>query len=206
MVAFSPSMFGKTTLILEIIKNRNAYFDVEFVEILYHYNTWSDQFGEQKDIKFIQGDQIDVPTDRKPRLLIIDDLLQSKSAQKSLVSIFTVDGHHLNVSCIFASQALFAKELRIVSANAKVFFINGGPRNFRSVVTFFSQMDFDLEFLKSAYREATSEPNNFLLIDLQKNISPELRIGSKVLDRFPVYLVPRDNNKRVPIAVSYNGC
>lgn len=198
-------MLGKTTLILEIIRNRAKYFDVEIFEILYHYNTWSEQFSNQKDIKFIQGDEINIPTDGKPRILVIDDLLQSKNAQKSLISIFTVDGHHLNVSCIFATQALFAKELRVVSANAKVFFINGGPRNFRSVVTFFSQMDFDLDYLKSAYREAVSEENNFLLVDLQKNISKELRIGSKALDQFPAYHLPRDNNKHLPLPVSYNG-
>lgn len=205
IVVFSPSMSGKTTLILEILKNKSKYFDVEIFEVIYHYNIWSDQFSNQKGIKFIQGDEIELPTDNKPRILIIDDLLQSKKAQKSLVQIFTVEGHHLNISCIFATQELFVKELKTVSANAKIFFLSGGKRNFKSVRTLFSQMDYDLDYLKSAYRDATKDENeyNFFMIDLQKKISPELQIGSKVLDRFPTFYLPTDNKKRSPIPVTY---
>lgn len=207
IVAYSPSNCGKTTLILEIIKNRKFYFSEEIFEIIYHYNAWCDKFSDQKDIRFIQGDQIDIPTDSKPRILVIDDLMSSKSAQKTLTQIFTVDGHHYNITCIFATQALFAPELRVVSANAKVFFINGAMRNTKSVNIFLSQLDFDFAFLKSAYQEACGDGNdyNFLLIDLQQKISSELRVGSKVLDQFPVFYVPRDNIKRLPLAVTYNG-
>lgn len=205
VVIFSPSGGGKTTLILRLIREREKFFDTEMDEILYFYNIWSDAFSTEKHIKFIKDDQITIPTDGKKRIVVVDDLVQSKQAQDKLVSLFLVESHHLSCSVLYSSQLVFYNpKLRAVSVNAKVFVLFGSPRNFLSIATLFGQMIYDTKFLKAIYKHATTEQHGYLVINLQKCISEELRFCGEIFKRYPRFYLPSDFAKTLPLKVSFN--
>jgi hypothetical protein len=205
VVVFSPSGGGKTTLILRLIREREKFLDVEIDEILYFYNVWNEAFDGEKDITFVKDDQITIPEDGKKRIVVVDDLVQSKLAQERLVSLFLVESHHKSCTVFYSSQMIFYNsKTRAVSVNAKVFCLFGSPRNYLSVANLFSQMIYDTKYLKAIYKHATSDPHGFLMINLQKNMSEELRFCSRVFDSAPCFYVPVDFSKRLPLRVSYH--
>jgi hypothetical protein len=206
VVVFSPSGGGKTTLILRLIRERAKFFDAHIDEILYFYNIWNEAFSSETEIKFVRDDSIKIPRDGKNRIVVVDDLVQSKEAQERLVSLFLVESHHLSCSVLYASQLIFYNpKLRAVSVNAKVFVLFDSPRNYLSISTLFGQMVYEKKFLKAIYKHATEQEHGFLVINLQKGMSEELRFCSRIFDRFPTFYVPRDFDKPLPLRVSFNG-
>lgn len=204
-IVFSPSGGGKTTLILDLIRERARFFDSHIEEIIYFYNVWSDVFETEKHIKFVKDDDINIPKDRKKRIIVVDDLVQSKRAQERLVSLFLVESHHLSCSVFFASQLVFYNtRLRAASVNSKVFILFGSPRNYLSVKTLFGQMIYDKDFMKAIYLNATSKTHGYLMINLQKGIPDELRFCTNILSRFPPFYVPTNFSKQLPLRVSFN--
>jgi hypothetical protein len=205
LVIFSPSGGGKTTMILRMIRERSKFLDAEIDEVLYFYNAWNEAFDRETGIEFLKDDKISIPDDGKQRIVVVDDLVQSKQAKERLVSLFLVESHHKSCTVFFSSQLVFHdRSLRAVSVNAKVFCLFGSPRNYLSIANLFRQMIYDTQFLKEIYNDATEKEHGFLLINLQKGISKELRFCTDVFADEPSVYVPVDFAKRLPLRVSYH--
>lgn len=191
-------------MILKLIRERERFFDKRIDEILFFYNIWSAVFDSEKHIKFIKDDQISIPEDKKNRIIVVDDLVQSKKAQDRLVSLFLVESHHLSCTVMFSSQLVFYNpKLRAVSVNAKVFVLFESPRNYLSIANLFGQMIYSKKFLKAIYEEATQDEHGYLIINLQKGMSKELRFCTKIFDLYPHFYVPADFAARLPHKVSF---
>lgn len=206
VVVFSPSGGGKTTMILRMIRERSKFIDAEIDEVLYFYNAWNEAFDAEKGITFLKDDAITIPEDGKKRIVVVDDLVQSKQATERLVSLFLIESHHKSCTVFFSSQLVFYNRgMRAVSVNAKVFCLFGSPRNYLSISNLFGQMIYDTKFLKAVYQEATTQSDHgFLLINLQKRISEELRFCGDVFNEHPQCYVPVGFSKRLPLRVSYH--
>lgn len=130
----SPSLGGKTTLCVELLKHRKHIFSEEIHGIVICYAM------EQEIYKEIKGNVImfkGIPKyenlvkwskhfGSKHYCCIIDDLLNemlSKENLKETEAIYTRYGHHLNITVITLSQNLFWKNLRLVSLNNHYFFL-----------------------------------------------------------------------------------
>jgi hypothetical protein len=201
----SPSGGGKSTMMLEIIRQRDKLFDTKMFEVLYFYNVWNSSWDAEKDISFIKDDSLPIPEDGKPRLIACDDLITSKVAQKRLISIFLV-GRHLSCSILFSTQdSFFSKEMRSISINANTFILFPSPRNYLSIANLFRQMIFDKNFLKAVYLHCTRETYGYLVINLQRSISEELRFCTDIFSPTPRFFVGADFAKKLPLAVSFNG-
>ena len=130
----SPSYGGKTTLLVELLKNKDYIFDKDIHGIVICYSM------DQEIYKEIKGNVImynGIP--KYENLLewskhfnsnhfccVIDDLLNemlSKEHLNETEALFTRYGHHLNISFITLSQNLFWKNLRLVSLNTHYFFL-----------------------------------------------------------------------------------
>jgi len=110
----------------------------------------------------------------QPTLLVIDDLM---SETNQLVSdIFTKISHHRNISVVYMTQNVFDKNkyARTISLNALYFVLFKNPGDANQFAVLSRQMYPDSwRFAVEAYRDATSTPFSYLLVDLRPAIEDE---------------------------------
>ena len=54
-IVVGPSMSGKSHFILELLKNRNLYFNPVPVRVVYAYGIWQLAFDHINGIEFVKG-------------------------------------------------------------------------------------------------------------------------------------------------------
>ena len=134
LIVAGPSNCGKTTFVIDLIRNSSRVLDQEFDYILWFYGETfpRDQYLRFRDVKFHQGlpESFDKFVDSNRRGLAVFDDLMSECGDNKLVSeFFTKRTHHENVSVIFITQNLFhgGKERKTFSKNATYLCIFNSP-------------------------------------------------------------------------------
>jgi len=116
----------------------------------------------------------DVFDGRQPTLLIIDDLM---SETNQLVSdTFTKISHHRNISVIYMTRNVFDKNkyARTISLIAHYLVLFKNPRDANQFAVLSRQIYPDSwRFAVEAYRDATSNPFSYLLVDLRPDLEYE---------------------------------
>ena len=105
------------------------------------------------------------------------------SSRADIKALFT-RGRHRNLSVIFLTQNLFhqGKHSREISLNSDYLVLFKNPRG-ASIVTNLARQMFDSEFIKSAYKEATSQkPFSYLFVDLRQDTKDILRFRSDIFE------------------------
>jgi len=113
--------------------------------------------------------------------LIIDDLMHE--ADERVSKIFTRVSHHKNLSVLHLTQNLFygSKQNRTISLNSHYLVVFKNTRDATQISHLASQMyPGKSKFLIEAYRDATSKPFGYLLIDLKPDTEDQLRIRSNI--------------------------
>lgn len=104
------SATGKSTLIHEIIKNKNVMFKEPPVKILYLYSYWQKLYDTMNTVEFRQGLAIkqnefqNRSSDSEHLLIILDDLMKETVSSGTIESIFSGESHHKNISIFFINQ------------------------------------------------------------------------------------------------------
>jgi hypothetical protein len=128
-------------------------------------------------------------------LLIIDDLMIEAGEAKEVSNLFTKGSHHENTSVILILQNLFhqSKGMRTISLNAQYIVLMKNPRDVAQVRYLGQQLcPGKTKFFVDAYKQATSQPHGYLLVDLTQSTSDDKRILSNVLDdNKGYYYVPK---------------
>jgi len=122
-------------------------------------------------------------------MLIIDDLMHESG--DSVSKIFTRDSYHKNISVVFITQNLFygSKQNRTMSLNTHYLVLFKNPRDLTQIRNLASQMHpGKTKFLVDAYREATSQPFSYLLIELKPDTDEKLRIRANIFPGEPHYV------------------
>lgn len=101
--------------------------------------------------------------------------------------------HHNNISVIYLVQNLFhkSKEQRTISLNAHYIILFKNPRDMNQITHLAKQMyPGKNKFLQESFRDATSKPFGYLVIDLKQTTPEELRVRTDVFreDTTLVYL------------------
>ncbi|GFQ90597.1 uncharacterized protein TNCT_212121 [Trichonephila clavata] len=172
MIINGPSQSGKTYLVRKLISEQ--VFEVPIKKVAWCYKMFQPWFHEEKNIKFIAG----LPTeDEKFDLLIIDDLMNSLT--NDVAQIFTVGSHHKNFSVILITQNLFPRirVARDISLNAHYIILFRNNRD-QSQIACFGRQVFPnrSKFFMDAYKKATAEKYQFLLVDCFPTTDEELRL------------------------------
>ena len=116
------SQSGKSTFVLKLIESTNVMFINPPIKIYYCYKVYQSCFEKINDfVTFNQGlpDINDIADPNgKHTLIILDDLMTE--VNESIVNLFVVQSHHLNISPIFILQNLFHnnKNIRTINLNA----------------------------------------------------------------------------------------
>ena len=189
-----PTGCGKSHFVYELLRNLPTQVNVAFHDVIWCYGEWQPLYDEVKSlgVKFHEGVLHNVPKDGKPRLIIIDDLM--READGHVVDMFTKGSHHRNLSVIFITQNLFHqnKGQRDISLNAHYIIVFKNPRDGAQITYLARQIcPENPKFIQEAYKDATSIPHGYLLLDLKQNTSDTIRFRTQIFDKHPVIYVPK---------------
>ena len=140
---------------------------------------------------------------RVRNLLILDDQMENKAAHKrgenAVTKFFTQGSHHKNLTVVYIVQNLFNQDaaMRTISLNTHYMILFKTPRDATQIRTLGQQMYPDTaRMLVDAYRDATSEPYGYLLLNLRPDACDALRILTHVFAKQPTAYVPLETARK----------
>ncbi|GFS31274.1 uncharacterized protein TNIN_134801 [Trichonephila inaurata madagascariensis] len=147
-------------------------------KVVWCYKIFQPWFYTEKSIKFVSG----LPTaNEKIDLLILDDLMNNLLSE--ILEMFTVEYNHKNFSVILITQNLFprVRVARDISLNAHYIMLFRNNRDHSQIACFGRQVLPDRsKFLMDAYKKATAETYQFLLVDCFPTTDKEQRLRQSI--------------------------
>jgi hypothetical protein len=129
-------------------------------------------------------------------LLILDDQMENKATHKrggnAVTKFFTQGLHHRNLTVVYIVQNLFHQDtsMRTISLNTHYMVLFKNPRDATQIRTLGQQMYPDNpRVLVEAYRDATSQPYGYLLLNLRPDTCDALRILADIFAPQPTAYV-----------------
>lgn len=117
--------------------------------------------------------------DKKQRLMIFDDLINDKTANRKIIEYY-IKGRKLGFSLCYIGQSFYQipKQIR---DNSQIFIIGRNllKRDLRMILSAFPS-SFTLDEFEDLYKEWTSEPLDVLLINVEKRYIRRNIIGDKI--------------------------
>ena len=110
--------------------------------------------------------------------------MEEAGQAEEVCELFTKGSHHRNLSVILIMQNLFhqGKKMRTISLNCHYMILFKNPRD-AAQIRYLSNQLFPgrTKFLVDSYRQATSKPHGYLLLDLTQSTPDNRRVLSDVL-------------------------
>lgn len=190
-----PSCCGKTKLLEKILLNLNKLIDKPIEKIVVCYKVMQPIYDTFKylpiDVEFVEG-LIDVTKfDSKINsLLLIDDLMELCKESKEIVSLFSVDSHHRNISVFLVAQNIFSKGkcTRDLTLNSSYMIIFKNPRDSNQISVLARQIfPGKSKAFMEAFNDATSKEHGYLFLDFNQKTSEKMRIQTNVTDEKRIF-------------------
>ena len=169
------------------------------VECIFNYCCWQELYEKISTpfpIRFIEGVSKfeDLPKDRQPRILIIDDSINEVANSADVADMYTKYSHHYNYSVIVLTQNMFAKGkyFRTISLNTHYLWILKSVRDTSTVKTLGAQMG-QQKFLFDCYTDAMKTSYGHLFINLRPATDDNTRIRSQMFDYPSVVYIPKNS-------------
>ena len=184
-----PSGSGKTVFTTRLLTDNVDLFTQRPSSIHYCYGSWQKNFEtlKKKGVTFSAG----VPTERDldkwfPRggLLVMDDLMTEGNNDKTVLDIFTKHSHHRNITVLYLCQDMFppGKFAKSISRNAHYIVAFKNPRDQLGMRNVALQAFPDKwQKVLDAFRNATSKPFGYLVLDLHPASNDDQRLVSRLL-------------------------
>lgn len=187
-----PSRAGKTTFLAKLMNFHKSMIDPPPEKIYFCYSEWQNIYDSPSfnGVEFHQKDfDVDILDKSVNNLVLFDDLITHCNANMEMM--FTKYSHHKNASVIFITQNIFQKNshLRTMSLNASYLILFKNPRDVNQI-SFLSRQMYPKKssFLVDSYREATSTPFGYLLIDLRQETDDIARIRTNIFPDEKTYI------------------
>ena len=181
-IVAGPSGSGKTVFTTRLIENTKNMIEPAPDRVLWCYGVYQSFFNETKNVEFHKGlPNLDVFDGKQRVLLILDDLMHETDDRVS--QIFTRVSHHKNLSVLYLTQNLFygSKQNRTISLNSHYVVLFKNARDATQISHLAGQMyPGKSKFMIEAYRDATSNPFSYLLVDLKPDTEDRLRLRSNI--------------------------
>ena len=181
-----PTQSGKTNFTFELLNSLPALVSPAPTKIIWCYGEWQEKLRDlPKSVVLAEGLTGILDIDPQERnLLILDDLMNEAGEDSEVSELFTKGSHHRNLSVVFITQNLFhqGKKMRTISLNAHYFVLFKNPRDAGQIRHLASQLfPGQTKYLIDAYKQATSKPHGYLLLDLTQSTPDNRRVLSDVL-------------------------
>ena len=171
-----PSGAGKSEFVYAVINHSLDLFNTPIEEIYFFYSIQQQRFSTYGDkVTFIEGlpslEFIQSLSESSHKLVIIDDQQIEACNSTIIADLFTKYSHHRNISVVLVLQNLFhqGKHSRDISLNTNYFVLFKNPRDIHQIKVLSNQLGLG-KGLEAVYKEATTLPYSYLLIDLTPSV------------------------------------
>ena len=198
---------GKTVWVYRLLRHLKGMFDGEPPEkVLYCYGVSQPLFDEMErnveNIEFHEGlptpsvlDEL-VGDATRPKLIILDDMVQQMVKKPQIELLLTRGCHHRNLSVVYLTRNLFqmGKNARTIALNTYYMILFENLRDVSQIGHLARQLyPNKTDVLMEAYRHATGTPYGYLVVDSSPNADPKYRLRTKVFpNEDPVVYVPQN--------------
>ena len=197
-IVAGPTKAGKTVWVKNLILNAENMILPKPEEVYYCYTEWQPAYQvlAQSGVRMIEGlpDMSELKVDTvKPKLLILDDMMQEMKSEKKLVQLFTRGSHHWNISILHIVQNLFFEGLRTSRVNAQYLILMKNPSDQLQASTLAKQLfPGNSKYFMEAYKDACRESFGYLLIDLSQDTLEPMRLQTNVFpNQMNIIYVPK---------------
>ena len=202
VVIAGPTQCGKTQFLCRVLQEKRVQPDPQ--RIVWLFSEWQRAYDELAHqlphIQFVKDFTRELYDSFDPNvrnMLILDDQMENKAVHKrgenTVTKFFTQGSHHRNLTVVYIVQNLFNQDasMRTVSLNTHYMVLFKNPRDATQIRTLGCQMYPDnARFLVDAYRDATSEPYGYLLVNLRPDACDALRVQADVFAHEATAYVP----------------
>ncbi len=170
------------------------------MKIVYCYSEWQlifDELEKTLPIDFYQGlprtEEIeDLTRDREHIIIVLDDLMDDVVRSTHVQDMFTKGSHHRNLTLIYLSQNLYCqgKNARSQSLNTHYLLLLRNPRDVTQINMLARQTGLGSALIE-AYRDSTSKPYGYLLVNLSPHARENFQMMTDILpDESPIVYLP----------------
>ena len=172
---------GKSTWIENFLKQN--MFDKRPDKVFYCYGVYQKKFETIPNVEFIHGLPESFNRFYGPHhnLVVIDDLQDEVSNNKSVEQLFTRESHHRNLSVVYINQNLFyqGKHSRTIALNTHYTILFRNPRANSQLRILRSQTG--LKHVEEAYADAMKNDQfGYLVIDLSPFSKSEYKLRTRI--------------------------
>lgn len=183
-----PSQSGKTVWTRRLIQNKAQMFKVPPVKVIYAYSAWQPLFDSLEGVDFHK----DAPTGAELEqwsesgehiLVVLDDVMAAVCASPDIMSLFTINCHHRNISVLFLVQNIFptGKWARSISLNCHYIVLFRTKRDVLQIQSLGKQiLPGQSKYFAGAYGDATEEKWGYLLCDLHPATEKEFQLRTHI--------------------------
>lgn len=180
-----PTQSGKTHFTLEFLKNMKKLVEPVPTKVIWCHGQNQEGLDIPEFVNMEEGlDVLDTIDGSEPTLLIMDDLMQEACEDRRVSDLFTKGSHHKDLSVMMLVQNMFhqGKFMRTISLNAHYMVLFKNPRDAGQIRHLSAQLfPGNVQFLAAAYKQATSRPFGYLLLDFRQDTPDNLRVLSDIL-------------------------
>ena len=178
-IVAGPTGCGKTTFVARLLRNAPSMINPAPEHVTWYYGEWQSAY-ENLDIPNVRLKQ-GLPTvfdTGKRNVVVLDDLMAETDGR--VTDLFTKKSHHSNTSVIYLVQNLFQKhkESRTISLNAQYMVVFKNPHDASQVMQMYPGR---VKFVQEAFKDATSVPYGYLLVDLKQDTPEDMRLRTTIL-------------------------
>lgn len=185
MIVAGPTKVGKTEWTKQLVKNAAQMIEPPPKRIIWCYTEWQKGYRSLEGlVDFSDGvpdfSELKASAD-EPKLLVLDDFMDTLKKDDRLTQLFTRGAHHWNVSCVHICQALFFGGLRTARINAHYIVLMKSPADQLQIATLAKQMyPGKSKYFMESYQDAISQPFGYLFIDCTPSAPDSNRLCTSV--------------------------
>ena len=182
-IVSGPTGCGKSVFVFTILDNLTDMITPTPHKVIYCYGEYQSCFAMYPWIEFHEGLPKADMFNGTPSLVIIDDLMNE--TDDTVANLFTKISHHRSVSVIYITQNVFhkGKQSRTISLNAHYMVLFKSPRDAGQIGVLGRQLyPENSKFLVAAFKDATSTPHSYLLLDLRPETDENYRVRANIFD------------------------
>ena len=186
------TMSGKSCRTYRLLREKNVMFTSPPEKVLYCYGIYQALFEKtEHELPFITFHQ-GLPNEDSLRsfaspdtcnLVILDDLMSHVTSSVEMENLFVKGIHHLHLSVLYINQNLFCKgkHSRTINLNTHIFVLMKNPRDVSQLQCLARQAFLGKSnFLMQAYKDATSTPYGYLVLDFSPGTTDDYRVRTNV--------------------------
>ena len=184
LIVSGASGTGKTQWVIKLLKHSDVLIEPPPKRILYCFGEANETIIklESGGIETFHGMPDEEMVKGKYYAIVLDDLMLSVGNNDFFDRAFTLGSHHWNVSIIFLTQNLFAKDTKIAKQNSHYITLLKNPTALLQIKTLGSQLfPKRLSYFMESYYDATnSSPYSYLLINNHPTTNDDLRLSTNI--------------------------